>query len=178
MRRTTGQDGRAGSADLDQHYVVGVCVTGAGDVKFDRGAILEASAIVALESGVGAEQIWPSILLDEAETLAATEPHNTAPATCHNVLSGLDAEMRARIRSGPTDISLSRYGGVQKEDWERWHSERMTNTLKPQIVQADRVDNGVIVSFDGGESFFYSAELLYGMRGSAVNLPDSETDEI
>jgi len=69
------------------------------------------------------------------------------------------------------------YGGGQKEDWEGWHSVRMTDTLKPRIEQADRVDNGVVVSFEGGEVAFYSAELLYGMRASAVNLPDSEADE-
>ena len=98
--RTAGQTAGIGWADLDQDDVVGVCVTGAGDVEFDRGAFLEASAIVALECRVRAEQVWPSRVLDEAETFGATEPDNTAPATCHNVLSGLDAELRVESVPG------------------------------------------------------------------------------
>ena len=33
-----------------------------------------------------------------------------------------------------------------------------------RIVPLDRMDNGAVVSFDGGKTAFYSAALLYAIR--------------
>jgi len=37
----------------------------------------------------------------------------------------------------------------------------------PKITDAERVDGGVAISFDGGRSAFYSSEFLYGVIDEA-----------
>ena len=33
----------------------------------------------------------------------------------------------------------------------------------PRIIDSDRIDDGVLISFSDGRSVFYSADLLYSM---------------
>jgi hypothetical protein len=45
----------------------------------------------------------------------------------------------------------------------------------PRIVLSDRLDNGIVVSFDDGRTVRYPAALLYSVVSQAEELPlDSE----
>jgi hypothetical protein len=50
--------------------------------------------------------------------------------------------------------------------------------LNPRIVLSDRVDNGIVVSFDDGRTVRYPAALLYAVLHQAEELPsDSEREQ-
>jgi hypothetical protein len=53
----------------------------------------------------------------------------------------------------------------------------MDTRPEPRIVSCDRMDNGIVVSFDDGKTALYSAALLHATLPQARAMPsDSEDD--
>jgi hypothetical protein len=47
----------------------------------------------------------------------------------------------------------------------------------PRIVSSDRLDDGILVSFDDGKSAVFSAALLYANLSQAEEVSESEADD-
>jgi hypothetical protein len=48
----------------------------------------------------------------------------------------------------------------------------------PRIINSDRLDSGIVVSFEDGRSALYSAELLYTNLANARAMPSNSGEEL
>ena len=53
----------------------------------------------------------------------------------------------------------------------------MANAIAPSIVEAQRMEEGVIVTFTNGQSAIYSSSLLYSMLSQAEIVTNTESLE-
>ncbi len=52
-----------------------------------------------------------------------------------------------------------------------------TDAQKPRIVQADKLNGGVVIAFDDGKTAFYPATLLHEIISRTQDLPDLPRDQ-
>ncbi len=57
------------------------------------------------------------------------------------------------------------------------HNSKMENRSDPHILAAERLNVGVVITFDNGESAIYSAALLYSMFPQAHRVDESKLIE-
>jgi len=49
--------------------------------------------------------------------------------------------------------------------------------VPPRVAQADRLEGGIIITFEDGKCAFYPSSLLYASLPQATEIVDSETED-
>jgi hypothetical protein len=75
----------------------------------------------------------------------------------------------ARVTASPLPWLASR----QTDDWTVLYTLQMENAPQPRVIDAERLEDGVIITFEDGKTAVYSATLLRSIFYEAKELhPD------